>query len=106
MRVLVDECVPRRLVRALVGIAATHSPDAGWAGKKNGELLALAEGTFDVLLTTDKNLEHQQSLAGRKLSVIVMRPSNRFEALLPLVPDVLQALAGIGPGAFLRVGAR
>ncbi|MEZ5966933.1 MAG: DUF5615 family PIN-like protein [Planctomycetota bacterium] len=110
MRVLVDECVPRRLVAALVGVDVTHVPDAGWAGKQNGELLGLADGKCDVLVTIDQNLEHQQNLAGRQLGVIVMvAPSNRFDALASLaslVPGVLEALERIQPGHFIYVGAQ
>ena len=41
MRVLLDECVPRRLGRELVGHDVRTVPQEGWSGKKNGELLAL-----------------------------------------------------------------
>ena len=42
MRVLLDECLPRRLKRELVGHDAKTVPEMGWASKRNGELLALA----------------------------------------------------------------
>jgi len=49
----------------------------GWADKKNGELLALAEEAgFDVLVTTDQNLLHQQNLCGRKLAVFILGRGN------------------------------
>ena len=51
MRILLDECLPKRLKRDLVGHQARTVPEMGWASKKNGELLALAEPEFDVFLT-------------------------------------------------------
>ena len=56
MRVLLDECLPRRLKRELVGQDARTAPEMGWASKRNGELLALAAAAFDVFLTADRNL--------------------------------------------------
>jgi hypothetical protein len=45
--------------------------DAGWSGKENGELLAIAETEFDVLVTIDTNLRYQQNLAGRSIAIVV-----------------------------------
>ena len=60
MRILLDECLPKRLKRDLTGHTARTVPEMGWAGKENGELLALATGQFDVFLTVDRNLSFQQ----------------------------------------------
>lgn len=54
MRVLFDECLPRRLKRDLVGHDVRTAPEMGWASKRNGELLALAVGQFEVFLTADR----------------------------------------------------
>lgn len=62
MRVLLDECVDRRLAREIVGHEVTTVPEAGWAAVKNGDLLVLAEKSFDVFVTVDRNLSFQQSL--------------------------------------------
>ena len=66
MRVLLDECVPRRLKREFVGHDVKTAPEMGWASKKNGELLALAAVDFDVFLTTDRNLSYQQNLSDER----------------------------------------
>ena len=57
MRVLLDECLPRALRRELPGHEVKTVGEAGWAGVTNGELLKLAAGHFDVLLTVDRSLE-------------------------------------------------
>ncbi len=66
----------------------------GWAGIKNGDLLARAETKFHVLLTADKNLRHQQDLRGLKLSIIVF-PSNRLNVVKSLSERVKETLLGI-----------
>ena len=50
MRVLLDECLPRRLKRELVGHDVKTAPEMGWAAMRNGELLALAAAQFDVFV--------------------------------------------------------
>ncbi|HYH63106.1 MAG TPA: hypothetical protein VD866_00260 [Urbifossiella sp.] len=72
----------------------------GWAGKKNGELLALmAAAGFEVLLTVDRNLSHQQNLSAAGVAVVVMvAASNRLPDLVPVVPAVEAALATVKPG--------
>ena len=65
-------------------------PQMGWGGVKDGELLGLAEGEFDVLLTVERNLPFQQNLAVLDLVVLVLQaPSNRLADLQVLVPKVL-----------------
>ena len=63
MRILLDECVNPRLKSAFPGHSVKTLPEMGWRGLTNGELLALAEGQFDVFVTLDKNLEHEQNLS-------------------------------------------
>jgi hypothetical protein len=78
----------------------------GWASKKNGELLALAETGFDVFLTVDRNLSFQQDIGRLKVTVVVLvAKGNRYPDLRPLVPDPLAVLAGVAPGQLVRVGA-
>jgi hypothetical protein len=65
----------------------------GWASKRNGELLALAVGQFDVFLTADRNLSYQQDLSSFDVAVVVLvANSNRFEDLRPLTPRILDVL--------------
>jgi predicted nuclease of predicted toxin-antitoxin system len=93
VRVLLDECVPRRLKRELVGHDVKTAPEMGWASKRNGELLALAAVEFDVFLTSDRNLSHQQNLSAFDIAVIVLvAGSNRLEDLRQLVPRILEIL--------------
>jgi hypothetical protein len=78
----------------------------GWAGKTNGELLAFAVGQFDVFLTADRNLSHQQDVSAFDIAVVVLvAQSNRIEDLRPLAPRVLEVLATAKRGAVTMVRA-
>jgi hypothetical protein len=105
VRVLIDEQLPRQLARHLVGHEVRTVQQQAWAGLKNGALLTTAEAAgFQVFVTGDRNLEHQQTMAGRRLGVVVLvAMSNALEDLLPLVPEALTAIARIQPGRVLRV---
>ncbi|MGA2589061.1 MAG: DUF5615 family PIN-like protein [Bryobacteraceae bacterium] len=106
MRVLLDECIPRRLAGSFSDYDCLTVPEAGFAGKKNGELLSMAERAgFGVLVTMDTGIEYQQNLRGRRIGIIILRArSNRLADLLPLVPDCLAQLRSVQPGTILRLG--
>jgi hypothetical protein len=94
MRLILDECIDRRLARDLAGHEVKTVPQMGWAGIKNGQLLALIEENFDVFITVDRNLAFQQNLPQFSIAVIVLQArSNRLADLQPLVPDILANLA-------------
>lgn len=104
-RILLDECLPKRLKRDLVGHESRTAPEMGWAGKQNGELLTLAETAFDVFLTVDRNLSFQQDLTRFKIAVVVMvAKGNRRPDLQPLIERVLAAVATVQPGQLIRIG--
>jgi hypothetical protein len=78
----------------------------GWAGKRNGELLRLAERDFEAFLTVDRKLARQQNLSAFSIAVIVMiARSNTLENLQPLMPVVLDSLPNAERGQALFVGA-
>jgi hypothetical protein len=105
VRVLLDECVDRRLARDIVGHDVTTVPEAGWASLKNGELLSHAEGEFAAFITVDRNLPAQQDLSRFNIAVIVLRArSNRVTDLRRLIPQLLAALPGAKPGDVTWVG--
>ena len=72
MRVLLDECLPRKLKREVQASVVKTVPEMGWASTKNGTLLRLAEKDFDIFLNNDQNLEYQQNLKLFDLAIIVL----------------------------------
>ena len=104
MRILIDECLPRKLKLELSDHFVQTVPEAGWGGKQNGELLRLAEKDFDVLLTNDQNMEHQQHLTLFDLAfVVLVAPTNDINDLKPLMPGVNALLSDIQPGEIRSV---
>ncbi len=104
MRVLLDECVPNQVKSELVGHEVRTVGRMGWAGKKNGELLTLAATRFDVFVTVDRSLRHQQNLPGLRLGVVTLvAHTNEIEALRPLIPQLKHALRKVKPGQVVRV---
>jgi predicted nuclease of predicted toxin-antitoxin system len=108
VRVLLDENMDRRIKRFF---KEEHEiitvQERGWAGKKNGELLRLAQDDFDVFVTTDRNIPHQQSIASFDLTVVILEAtSNAIEDLTPLMARVNAALEHPEPGAASRISDR
>jgi hypothetical protein len=107
VRLLLDESLPRRLGRLLVGHAVVSVAEAGWSGLTNGRLLGVAQGQFDCLLTADRSLVYQQSLPRFDVSVLVLRAkTNRLEDLMPLVPRILEVLPTLRPGQSAEISGR
>jgi hypothetical protein len=106
MKVLLDECIPRKFKAELGGYDCSTVPECGLAGKKNGELLALAETQgFDAFVTLDRGIQYQQNLAGRSIAVLIIRAnSNRLTDLLPHVTECLDQLANIVAGSVTTIG--
>jgi predicted nuclease of predicted toxin-antitoxin system len=107
MRVLIDECAPKALKTHLTnhGHKCQTVQEAGWSGRRNGELLSLAEAAFDVLVTIDTNLRYQQNLAGRQIAIVVLlSSSNRIEDLRQHFPSCVLAIEKINPGEIVQVG--
>ena len=107
MRVLLDECLPRPLVKSLPHHDVSTAPEMGWASVRNGRLLALAaDAGFEAFITADQNLQYQQQLHRARLGVIVVVAStNRLRDLLPLMDKVEAALRTLKPGQVVLVPA-
>jgi hypothetical protein len=77
--------------------------EMNWSELGNGDLLLAAEPLFDVFITTDQNLSHQQNLSGRRLAIISLSTTSwpRIQKHVHLVVD---AVNSISPGEFRSVG--
>jgi hypothetical protein len=105
MRVLLDECVDRRLAQDLLGHDVETVSGLGWAGLKNGELLARAEKVFQAFITVDRNLSFQQPISKCKLGVVLLKArTNRLVDLRPMLPQLLATLEKIKEGEIVEIG--
>ncbi|MDR1865539.1 MAG: hypothetical protein LBR08_08210 [Bacteroidales bacterium] len=73
MKVLLDECITKRLKHQLSGFNVYTVNEMGWSGVKNGKLMMLCvDNRFDVLLTIDKNIMYRQNLEKYPITVVVL----------------------------------
>lgn len=105
MKILLDHCLPRRLNSAFPNHDVSTAVELGWDALRNGKLLvAAAANQFDLLLTIDKNLKHQQNLANLPIAVVViLPPTNRFKDLIGYVPAIEEAIKTLTPRTLLEV---
>ena len=77
----------------------------GWAGIKNGDLLALAEKEFDAFITVDRKLSVQQDLRKFRIPVLLVRSrTNRLEDIRPLAAELLEKLPAASAGVLTMIG--
>ena len=87
------------------GIECQTVTGAGYRGKKNGELLGLADGVYDVFVTMDKSIRKQQNLVGRHIALLLIRAhSSRIKDVIPYMQEIKDNLRNIKPGEFREVG--
>ena len=103
VRVLFDQGTPVGLRGHLGAHGIDTLSERGWDRKKNGEMLDLAEQAgYETLVTTDRNLQHQQNLRGRRIGIVVL--------VMAKWPDVVahtvqteEAIRTTGPGEVTEV---
>lgn len=104
MKILLDECLPKDLKREFPGHEVQTVPEAGWAGKTNGELLALAAGNFDLFVTADQRIQFQINLPKLKIAILVLYVDDlQIETLQRIMPAARKMLGKTGPGKILQV---
>jgi hypothetical protein len=103
MRILFDQATPVPLRPYLAGHTVRTAAEEGWDRLRNGDLLSAAEvAGFDMLLTTDRNMQYQQNIAGRKIAVVILS-RQQWPQLRPHVQLVVDAVNAAIPGSFTEV---
>ena len=89
MKILLDECVTKRMKPYLSDYEVYTVTEMRWNGLKNGKLMALCiDNNFDLLLTIDKNLLFQQKIDKFKLTVVVLDSlTSKIEELILFIPS-------------------
>jgi len=100
MKILFDQGTPAPLRHALAGHSVATAFEKGWNDLENGDLIRAAEGEdFNALITTDKNLKHQQNLRGRKLAILVL-PTTSWPKIQKHLEKVSTAANSLKPGEY------
>ena len=99
MRIVFDQGTPAPLRWALSGHDVATAFELGWSDLANGDLLEQAEARFDLLITTDQNLRHQQNLARRRLAILVL-PTTSWPEISQHESEVLTAVNTIRAGEY------
>jgi len=103
MKILFDQGTPVPLRRHLLGHTVTTAYEQGWSGLSNGKLLDAAEQAgYQLLITTDQNLHHQQNLVGRQLAILVLR-STSWLRIQGRIVEIRQAVDVITAGNYTEV---
>ena len=106
MKLLLDECTPKRLRVDFPGHEVLTVEQAGLKGLKNGTLIRLASSQFDVLITVDQNLPYQQVITAQSIAILILvGRSNQYSELKVLAPKALEALLTIKPGEVVRIAS-
>lgn len=106
-RILFDENMPRLLHRELPEFEVRTVQEEGWTGLSNGALLREAQTKFEVLVTVDKRLQHQQNIATFRIAIVVISAqSTRLVHMRPLIPKLKQAIGQARPGTVVSVAER
>jgi hypothetical protein len=101
--ILLDNNAPRGPARALTGHTITEARERGWAMLKNGDLLRVAEEAgFDVMVTSDKSIKHQQNLEGRKIALVVLT-QGRWGLVRRMLAEIAAAVNATVPGNYTEV---
>jgi predicted nuclease of predicted toxin-antitoxin system len=99
MHIVFDQGTPAPLRRTLSGHTVATAFELGWSDLANGDLLQQAEAQFDLLITTDQNLRHQQNLAGRRVAILVL-PTTSWPEISQHETEVLTAVNTIQAGEY------
>ncbi|MBA3403594.1 MAG: hypothetical protein H0U13_02755 [Gemmatimonadaceae bacterium] len=103
MRVLFDQGTPAPLRHGLLPHTVETAYERGWSTLRNGELLLAAEAAgFDVMITTDANLQHQQNLAEHRVAVVVLSTTS-WPRIRTAMNDVARAVARSETEHFIEV---
>ena len=107
MKLLLDECVTRDLLRDLDKHEVHTVEEAGFKGLKNGRLLNAAAGIYDLVITVDQNIPYQQNIEGLGIAVLVLAARrNSYACLRPIIPRALEAIEVIEPGQVVVISTR
>jgi hypothetical protein len=104
LKILLDHNMDWRLKRLLPDHDVRSTKEMGWERLTNGQLPSQAESLFEVFLTVDRNIKHQQNLTGRSIAIVVLvAATNTRTALTPPMSQVEALLPNVVAGQLYEV---
>jgi hypothetical protein len=103
MKIRFDNGTPRSIARCLTGHEVTYARRIGWHELENGDLIRQAEEAgYEVLLSTDKNIQYQQNLKDRKIALVILS-NQQWPAVRLHLDQIALAVNAATPGSFTEV---
>jgi hypothetical protein len=93
VRVLFDQGTPVPLRKFLNPHQVETVFECAWSTLTNGALLTKAEEAgFEVFVTTDKNLRHQQNLSTRRIAIVVLSSTSwpRIQRAIVFIKEAIE----------------
>ncbi len=107
MLILFDHGAPYGLARQLPEHVVRTAREMGWDQLSNGNLLRAAEdAAFDLLLTTDRRIQYQQNLTGRKIAVVVLTGTTKWSRVQRNTQRIAATVNAAIPGSYAEVFIR
>ena len=104
MLILFDHGTPKGLARALSGHTVHTAQSKGWDTLSNGDLLSAAEEAgFGLLVTTDRQIRHQQNLKARRMALVVLTGSVKWSLVRQHTDRIAAAVTAAAPGSYSEV---
>jgi len=102
--VLFDHGTPKGLARALSGHTIHTAQSKNWDTLSNGALLdAAEEAGFELRLTTDRRIRHQQNLRARRIALVVLTGSTKWSLVRQHADRIAVAISSAAPGSYAEV---
>ena len=103
MKILFDQGTPRPLRNYLAAHSVDTASERGWSDLDNGDFLQAAEDEgYDLLITTDQNIRHQQDLANRNIAILVLL-STAWPLIRQKVDDISAVTNEMEPGELKEI---
>lgn len=102
MKILLDECVTKKLIPFLKDHEVSTVSQMKWNGLKNGELISKVEQAgFEMLLTIDKKIKYQQNISKYNIIIVIINTSSSsIESLSEYIPNLNKAIGSFEKGNF------
>jgi hypothetical protein len=103
--ILFDHGTPKGLIRALLPGHTVHTAQSrGWDTLSNGALLnAAEEAGFELLLTTDRRIRHQQNLRTRRIALVVLTGSTKWSRVREHTEQIAATIAAATSGSYAEI---